>query len=116
MDSAILTGVHDDLISITSEQVAALLADQMPTLAGLEILELETAGTVNAIFRVGDSATARFPLRPDDSEQATTRMRLESAASAEFALVSPVAAPDPLGIGRPGHGYPMPWSTQLRTM
>ena len=109
---AILTCVHDDLISIDSEQLAALLADQMPTLAGLDILALETTGTVNAIFRVGDSITARFALRPDDPEQALTRLRLESAASAEFALVSSVAAPDPLGIGRPGHGYPMPWSTQ----
>ncbi len=104
--------MHYDLISINSEQVAALLADQMPTLAGLDIRPLETAGTVNAIFRVGDSVTAPFPLRPDDPARASTRLRLDAAASAEFAFVSTVAAPDPLGIGQPGHGYPMPWSTQ----
>ena len=104
--------VHDDQISISQEQVAALLADQLPALAGLDIVPINGAGTVNANFRVGNSVTARFPLRNDDPDKALNRLRLEAAASAEFVLASPVPAPQPLDIGRPGHGYPMPWATQ----
>jgi len=108
----ILAGVHADQISISPEQVAALLADQMPVLAGMDIVALDAVGTVNAIFRIGSSVAARFPLRRGDPGQARGSLRREAAASAEFALASPVPAPEPLGIGRPGHGYPMPWSTQ----
>lgn len=104
--------MHHDQISVSVEQVAALLADQLPTLGGHEIVPIDGAGTVNAIFRIGDSVTARFPLRYGDPKAAADRLRLEASASAEFLLASPVPAPEPLGIGRPGHGYPMPWATQ----
>lgn len=104
--------MHDDEISVSVEQVAALLADQLPTLAGEEIVPIEGAGTVNAIFRIGNSVAARFPLRHGDPEAAAERLRLEALAGAEFLLASPVPAPEPLAIGRPGHGYPMPWATQ----
>lgn len=104
--------MHHDQISVSVEQVAALLADQLPTLAGQEIEPVDGAGTVNAIFRIGDLVTARFPLRHGDPKAAADRLRLEAAASAEFLLASPVPAPEPLGIGRPGHGYPMSWATQ----
>lgn len=104
--------MHDDQISISLEQVAALLADQLPALAGLDIVRIEGAGTVNAIVRVGTSVTARFPLRYNEPDAATNRLRREAAASAEFLLAAPVPAPEPFDIGRPGHGYPMPWATQ----
>jgi aminoglycoside phosphotransferase (APT) family kinase protein len=104
--------VHGDQISVSSEQVAALLADQQPALAGLEVVRIDAAGTVNAIFRIGDSVAARFPLRHDDPAVAARRLRREAAASAEFVSASPVPAPEPLGIGLPGHGYPLPWTTQ----
>ena len=107
-----LGGMHDDQISVSSEQVAALLADQMPTLAGHDVVRIAGAGTVNAIFRIGDSAAARFPLRDEEPDEAARQLRREAAASAEFLLASPVPAPRPIDIGRPGHGYPMPWAVQ----
>ncbi len=101
-----------DQLAISVKQVAALLADQLPALAGQAIVRVDGAGTVNALFRIGSTVTARFPLRYDDPDTAERRLRREAAASAEFVRASPVPAPQPLDIGRPGHGYPMPWATQ----
>ncbi|MGY6501920.1 MAG: aminoglycoside phosphotransferase family protein [Acidimicrobiales bacterium] len=104
--------MHDDQIPLDQEQVEALIADQRPELAGLDVVPVDGGGTVNAIYRVGDSVTARFPLRPDDPVRVLDRLRQEMAASAEFVAACPVAAPEPLHVGTPGGGFPMPWSTQ----
>jgi len=104
--------VHDGQLAISSDDVAGLIADQLPALAGLDIVRIDGAGTVNAIFRVGESVTARFPLRHADPEGAAHRLRREAIAAAEFVSASPVPTPEPHYVGRPGHGYPMPWSTQ----
>ena len=104
--------MHADQISISRSQVVALIADQFPALAGLEVVPVDCGGTVNAIFRVGDHVTARFPLRNDDPDRALTRVRTATSAAAEFERACPVPAPTPLDLGDPGHGYPLPWTTQ----
>ncbi len=104
--------VHVGQVSISSDQVVALIAEQVPELAGLDIVAIDGSGTVNAIFRIGEAVTARFPLRVSDPDDALAQLRLEAAASTEFRRASPFLAPMPLHIGRPGHGYPMPWATQ----
>ena len=102
--------MHDDQISVTRVQVLALVADQLPALAGLDIVPV-VGGTVNAIFRIGGEVAARFSLRHDDPDRALLRLRREMVASAEFVLACPVVAPEPLDVGRPGRGYPLPWVT-----
>ena len=104
--------MHDDQIAIGHDQVAALVADQLPDLAELEIASIDGGGTVNAIFRIGDVVTARFPLRDDDPGQTRARLRAEMASSAEFLLACPVPVPEPQHLGSPDHGYPLPWATQ----
>ena len=104
--------MHDGQILITSAQVAALIAEQVPELAGLDIVAIDGAGTVNAVFRIGEKVTARFPLQASEPDDTLAQLRLEAAASAEFRQASPFQAPTPLHIGRPGHGYPMAWATQ----
>jgi aminoglycoside phosphotransferase (APT) family kinase protein len=100
--------MHDDEITVSASTVALLVAEQFPSLAGLPVDRVGAAGTVNAIFRVGDEHAARFPLQA--SGAATLDRELASATA--FADVSPVPAPRPLGVGAPGHGYPLPWSVQ----
>src|SRR5206468_4281098 len=36
----------------------------------------------------------------------------EAEASAELVRVSPFPTPEPVALGEPGAGYPMPWSVQ----
>ena len=104
--------MHPDQLVVTVTTVRGLVADQFPQWRALPVRELSTSGTVNALFRLGDHLVARLPLRSGDGE--TTRLQLEAEADAARELLgrTPFATPEPLGIGRPGRGYPLPWSVQ----
>ena len=104
--------MHDDELAISEEIARVLVANQFPEWAGQPISRLSSSGTVNAIFRIGDELTARFPLRAAEADETLRFLRAEAAAMAEFARVSPVPAPLPVAIGEPGPGYGLPWSVQ----
>ncbi len=104
--------MHDDQVAITTPQVVALVADQLPALTGRDVVRVESAGTVNAIFGIGDDTAARFPLRSADPIRLSARLRSETAAASEFRLACPFPAPEPIHVGQPGHGYPLPWTAQ----
>lgn len=104
--------MHSDQISIKTTHARDLIADQFPQFRGEEIVALDTAGTVNAIFRIGAGHTARFPLRRIAPVECTRLLETEARASAEFNQLSPFPSPRPLGLGRPRSGYPLPWLVQ----
>ncbi|MBE8472203.1 aminoglycoside phosphotransferase family protein [Streptomyces justiciae] len=104
--------MHDDQVDVTTDIVATLIEDQFPQWSGKAIRLLASTGTVNAIFRIGDDLCARFPLRLTDAAEALAVLEQEAQASAELAQVSPFPVPEPLALGKPGAGYPMPWSVQ----
>ena len=103
--------MHPGQLSVSPLAVGALIAEQFPQWADLPVQSVSGAGTVNAIFRVGEHVVARFPLEPSDDVEAVRReLELEAAAADELNGRTPVATPTPLGIGNPGAGYPLPWS------
>ncbi|MFF4805888.1 aminoglycoside phosphotransferase family protein [Streptomyces sp. NPDC001351] len=104
--------MHADQVDVTTEIVAALVREQFPQWSGKAIRLLPSTGTVNAIFRIGNDLSARFPLRPADAGEALAVLEREARASAELARVSRFPAPEPVALGEPGAGYPMPWSVQ----
>ncbi|KUN24721.1 aminoglycoside phosphotransferase [Streptomyces antibioticus] len=104
--------MHDDQVDVTTDIVATLIEDQFPQWSGKPVRLLSSTGTVNAIFRIGDDLCARFPLRLTDAAEALAVLEQEIEASAELARVSPFPVPEPLALGKPGDGYPMPWSVQ----
>lgn len=104
--------VHDDQIDINVGQVIALVSDQLPHLLGMDVEAIASAGTVNAIFRVGNEVTTRFPLRRADPDLVRHDLQREMTAAIEFHRVCPVASAEPFHLGRPGHGYPLPWTAQ----
>ena len=93
--------MHDDQVEITTSQVAALVAEQIPALAGRNVVRVESAGTVNAIFRISADVAARFPLRSADPTRLRARLRSEAAAATEFHLACPFPAPEPIHVGAP---------------
>jgi aminoglycoside phosphotransferase (APT) family kinase protein len=104
--------MHPDQVVVDAGTARRLVRDQFPPWTDLPVRPLTSAATVNTIFRLGDELTARFPLRLAPVDDARCWLGAEAAASDEFAHVSPVAAPRPVALGEPGHGYPMPWSVQ----
>lgn len=104
--------MHDDQSDVTTEVVAALVREQFPAWSGKTIQPLSSTGTVHAIFRIGSDLSARFPLRPADPGEVLAVLEQEARASAELAQVSRFPVPEPVALGQPGAGYPMPWSVQ----
>ncbi|MFD7072529.1 aminoglycoside phosphotransferase family protein [Streptomyces sp. NPDC059913] len=104
--------MHDDQVGVTTEIVAALVQEQFPRWSGKAIRPVASTGTVCAIFRIGDDLSARFPLRLTDAAETLAVLEQEAEASAELAQVSRFPAPEPVALGKPGVGYPMPWSVQ----
>ena len=104
--------MHDDEVEVTAGTVRALVAEQFPAWAALDIRAVRSAATVNAVFRLGDDLAARFPLRSGDPERMRAELAAEADAARELALASPVVTPVPVALGQPGRGYPSPWSVQ----
>ncbi|MEV4411247.1 aminoglycoside phosphotransferase family protein [Catellatospora sp. NPDC049609] len=104
--------MHDDQLTVTPETVGALIAEQFPQWRHLPVTELRSQGTVNAIFRIGDGLTARLPLQPGDVASIRRWLRSEAAAGRELASATRFPTPEPVAVGEPGAGYPMPWSVQ----
>ncbi|MGK5682865.1 aminoglycoside phosphotransferase family protein [Actinoplanes sp. URMC 104] len=102
--------MHADQIAVTAATVRALVDEQFPQWRDLPVRPLDSQGTVNAIFRLGDSLTARFPLQPRAG--ARQWLEREAAAAAELLGRTRFATPEPVAIGEPGAGYPLPWSVQ----
>ena len=104
--------MHEDQLALEAGTVRRLVDEQFPPWRALPIRRVPAAGTVNAIFRLGEDLAARFPLRPQQERRVRDWLRAEAAAMQEFADVSLVPAPRPVAIGEPGDGYPLPWSVQ----
>ncbi len=103
---------HAGELTLSDETARDLVIARFPEWRSRPVRRIASRGTVNAIFRVGDKFTARFPLVGDDPE--ATRRSLESDADAARSLLGRTRfpMPEPVAIGEPGPGYPLPWSVQ----
>ena len=104
--------MHDDQLDIPVELARRLIAEQFPDWKDLPVRMVASAGTMHAIARIGDALAARFPLRADDPHSVRARLEQEQLAMREFAQISPFPAREPVAIGEPACGYPLPWAMQ----
>jgi aminoglycoside phosphotransferase (APT) family kinase protein len=104
--------MHADQLTVSPAMVRELVDEQFPGWRDLAVQAVESPGTVNAIFRVGDQLAARFPLRPGAVAHVRRRLESEAAAARELAGRTRFATPEPVAIGEPGTGYPLPWAVQ----
>ena len=102
--------MHDNQLEVTAATVRRLVHDQFPEWAGLPVSEVPSHGTVNAIFRVGDGLVARLPLQDGEVESQRSELLREMEAAHTLLAASPVTTPEPVALGEPGAGYPLPWS------
>lgn len=104
--------MHAGQLAVSVATVRTLVDAQFPQWRELPITEVASQGTVNALFRIGGRFLARFPLKPGDV--GTTRRLLQSEARAAGELLgrTPFPTPEPVALGEPGAGYPLPWSVQ----
>ena len=86
--------------------VRRLLAAQFPRWTDLPIRSVPSAGTDNALYRLGDDMVVRLPR----IEWAVESLGKKHRWLPRLAPLLPVAIPVPLGKGTPAEGYPYPWS------
>jgi aminoglycoside phosphotransferase (APT) family kinase protein len=92
-------------VDVTPELLRRLLAGQHPDLAGLPVTAAAN-GWDNVVFRVGDGLLARLPRR----EMGARLTGHEQQWLPRLATQLPLPIPAPVRTGRPGLGYPWPWS------
>jgi aminoglycoside phosphotransferase (APT) family kinase protein len=100
--------MHADEIHTDADLVARLLAGQFPGWAQLPIRPVRSAGTDNALYRLGDDMVVRLPR----IHWADVSVDKEYRWLPRLAPLLPVAIPVPLARGAPalGEGYPWHWS------
>lgn len=104
--------MHANQLTVDVETVRTLVDDQFPQWRGRPVHGIASAGTVNAIFRIGERFAARFPLEPRDVESTGRWLESEARAARELAGRTRFPTPEPVALGEPGAGYPLPWSVQ----
>jgi aminoglycoside phosphotransferase (APT) family kinase protein len=67
---------------------------------------------VHALFRIGTAYVARLPLRPGDPDATLRILTAEARAAHEVLGRTRFRTPEPVALGEPGAGYPLPWSVQ----
>ena len=98
--------MHVDEVNTNSSLVVRLLTTQFPQWAGLPIEPVPSAGTDNALYRLGDNMAVRLPR----IHWATGQVDKEHQWLPRLAPFLPLAIPFPLAKGKPGEGYPWHWS------
>lgn len=98
--------MHAGEVDTDAALVARLLAAQFPQWADLLIEPVHSAGTDNAIYRLGDDMSVRLPR----IERAAGQVDKEHRWLPRLAPHLPLAVPVPIAKGMPAQGYPWHWS------
>jgi len=98
--------MHAGEVDIDEALVERLLAAQFPHLAGLPISAVKSTGTVNAIYRLGDSLCTRLPRVAAWAQGVENEMTWLPKLAPSLSL----RVPEPVARGRPARGYPFPWA------
>ena len=97
--------MHADEIETDVPLVRRLLAAQFPEWAGLPIERVRSAGTDNALYRLGEDLVVRLPR----IHWAVDGVGKDMLWLPKLAPLLPVAVPVPLAKGEPAEDYPWTW-------
>jgi aminoglycoside phosphotransferase (APT) family kinase protein len=98
--------MHVDEVDTDASLVGRLLAAQFPHWAELTIEPVRSAGTDNALYRLGDDMVVRLPR----IQWAVGQVQKEQEWLPRLAPLLPLAIPVPLAKGMPAEGFPWGWS------
>lgn len=101
--------MHAGEVRIDSHLVADLIASQFPQWSGLAIESIPSAGTVNAIYRLGAEMAVRLP-RVEEYAWKPGKLEEHHSWLVRLSGALSTAVPSPVAIGEPGSGYPFTWA------
>jgi aminoglycoside phosphotransferase (APT) family kinase protein len=91
---------------IDAALVRALIATQFPQWQDLPVRPVDLDGWDNRTFRLGETLSVRLP----SAEGYVPQVEKEQLWLPVLAPQLPLPIPSPVALGRPGSGYPWPWS------
>ena len=97
--------MHEDEIPVDEALVRRLLISQFPEWAHLPLERVQSTGTVNALYRLGDDMCARLPLIHWGAGDVEREQRWLPYLRPHL----PLGVPELLEHGRPEDGYPWSW-------
>lgn len=97
--------MHADEWEIDQELVRRLLVEQFPRWADCPLRRIEPAGTVHAVFRLGDGLAIRLARRDGPTEPNGKEFRWLPQLASRL----PLAIPVPVAQGHPSRDYPWFW-------
>lgn len=100
-----MSKMHVDEVDIDVGLVRRLLVAQFPAWAELPLAPVASAGTDNALYRLGDDMAVRLPRIGWAVGQVEAELRWLPWLAPHL----PLAIPAPLAMGKPGEGYPWYW-------
>ncbi len=98
--------MHKDEADIDEGLVRRLLTSQFPDWAGLPRRRVPSAGTDNALYRLGENMAVRLPRR----KSAATQAKKEFDWLPRLAPHLPIPVPTPLTLGEPTEELPWSWT------
>ncbi|MFI2651533.1 aminoglycoside phosphotransferase family protein [Micromonospora fulviviridis] len=96
------------MVDIDEGLVRRLVAEQFPRWAHLPVAAVARQGWDNRTFRLGDHLVVRLP----SAEGYVPGVAKEDRWLPVLARHLPLPVPEPVATGRPGAGYPYPWSVR----
>jgi aminoglycoside phosphotransferase (APT) family kinase protein len=98
--------MHDDEVDTDPDLVRRLLTAQHPQWADLPIERVRSAGTDNAMYRLGDELAVRLPRIHWSVDNVAKERRWLPVLAPHL----PLAVPLPVASGVPEDDFPYPWS------
>lgn len=104
--AGVIPTMHANEFPIDVTTVRDLIDRQFPVWSHLPLAPVASAGTDNALFRLGDKLAVRLPRIPG----ATGQIAKEQRWLPYLAPHLPLPIPLPVAMGEPDRAYPWPWS------
>lgn len=98
--------MHEGEFDLKVNLVSRLIADQFPQWRNLPLRQATSAGTDNALYRLGNKMVVRLPR----IDWAVRAVKSEQHWLPLLASSLPISIPVPVALGKPGYGYPWNWS------
>jgi aminoglycoside phosphotransferase (APT) family kinase protein len=106
LTSGVAEVLHDDEIPIEAGLVRALVDRAMPHYADLPVRRLDSSGSTNALFRLGENLLVRLPRQPGGSAAIVKEAKWLPVLGPSL----PVGVPEVVAVFEPDCDYPEHWS------
>lgn len=98
--------LHEGGVDIDLALVEQLVIGQFPQFSDLPLTPVDSTGTVNAIYRLGDDLCVRLPRLSKWAGDLAKELRWLPALAPHLSL----GVPEAIAVGAPANGFPFAWA------